>query len=957
MVNKGTLKKIRIFAASPGDVLQERARLESLIEQLNRPGEIAEQMGMTLELRDWGSRIDSLIEKDLTENGLVLKEWDLFIGILGSRFESITEKNQKAAGMYSSGTEGEFNYVYNSWKKRGHPRIRLYFCLRSMIPRDIDTGQQDRVRSFLGKIQAENQPTGFYKTFVDITTFKEFLWQDLSDYLKEVKINTLLEEGIKGIPGETGRVDNTLRQLKEGETREIAFLSVGSNIQYQSVEPQAIEKIKKMLVNYHGFVSEIIKKFKGCQIYRGIDGGAWIFWGEDVYDRAASAGIKIIKGQKDFHGNKKLNILEEPLKIRIAAHCASIEIKFPFDKMVAGPVHYVYHLEKNAAPPGTFVITDSFYNKLDNKLKERLNYEKDYENTTLYSFRETRERFRLSDNDLDNILTKVKNNIRLLLNSLEQSVTLKMDEFPVHESMRSYVETIYKNFEYFNQCFSYYFKGRPWKTLSNPGNYIKSLLREDERLLEKFEELNIELKRSDMDKPALLSIKEYVKSIRANSIPYLKFLLHQFEMQAAGEHDIDRINRDYLLEKVVYFVEADPFHEEANFVELLLTKRDLLIDYISNRSDDEWHQRLISRLWQLADFVLIEDKTVKKNRKVFPLLAEDDKKGSYFKVINRFLSGDLTPTRGEIENQFKEYRINPENSDITIVLKSLLNVHQEREIRKSIIQTIGFKNLWYIIAYLKTPLTVLVEIAEFLEEGEKDEERMKIFFDLTLLNLLNHVYGAKALTTLSSVKFLIQVFYKFDFFVETGYFSRLNDLGMRFATKAKKLKIDIEIIEDAKKKLDEYREKRNRPLKTTPGFMHELPLAIQRKLAREGHHIEYFIIHTNPFIASEVNRYINSSNIDRFLVFQNINGTLMKMLLRRKELFAKKSTVYAAMSHRKCTREFAVNHYHQLSPEELRSLADNPNINPAVRDLIKSILQKKQKAQLQKDTKIKKQQF
>ena len=94
--------------------------------------------------------------------------------------------------------------------------------------------------------------------------------------------------------------------------------------------------------------------------------------------------------------------------------CASIEILFPFNQIYARAIQYAAHIEKNAALPRTFVITDSFYNKLDNQLKEHLNYEKDFENTGLYSFRDTRERFRLSDNDLDNILTGLRAEGRLV---------------------------------------------------------------------------------------------------------------------------------------------------------------------------------------------------------------------------------------------------------------------------------------------------------------------------------------------------------------------------------------------------------------------------------------------------------------------------------------------------------------------------------------------------------------
>jgi len=940
MMNKEKLKKIRISIAAPQDVHQERACLESLIQQLNKPGELPEQMGINLELIDRGYNSDSLPGKGEIGNGPDLTEWDLFIGILWTRFDpSPGKKIREGAEAFSSAAEEEFNYVYELWKTKENPHICLYFCLRSNLPKDIDAGQLERVRLFLDKIKADNQPTGFYKTFEDINSCKELLQQDLLDYMREVNLKALLGKRIKRTPEEIQVADKTLKQLKEGEIREIVFFSVGAPIPYQSIENQAIEKIQTMLENDYHFVSGIIKQFKGCPISRDIDGGVWIFWGDNVHDRAVSAGIEIIKKQEDFKGNEQPGMLVEPLKTRIAAHCYSIDIWFPFNRMYASAIQHVSHIEKNAVPPGTFVITDYFYNKLDSQLKEKLNYEKDYENTTLYSFRETREPFRLSENDADNILNRIKNNIRFLLNSLEQSVTLKIDELLIHESMRSYVETIYEDFEYFNHYFSDYDIKGIGVTLSNPGNYIKSLLREDEHLLEKFEELNIELRRIDMDKPVLLSIKEYVKSIRTNSIPYLKYLFHQFEKQSEGEHDIDCINRDYLLEKVVDFVAADPFHEEANFVELFLTKRDLLIDYISNRSEDEWHQRLISRLWQLADFVLVEDRTAAKNQEVFPILANDDKKGNYFKVINHFLTESLYPTRAEIENQFLQLNIKPENSDIIVVLKGLLTAHQNREITTKIIQNIEFKNLWYIIAYSNTSLTVLVEIAKFLSQGEKDEDRMKVFFDLTLLNLLNHVYAAKDTKILSRVKYLIEVFYKFDFFVEAGYFSRLNDLCMRFTTKAQKF--NIEIIEDAKKRLEDESQKGEKSPNTIPGCLNELPLAIQRKLAREGYHIEYFVIHNNPNIASEANRYIITGNIDRFLAYPNINGTLMKMILRREELFGKKSTLYAATAHRKCTLEFAMSHYHHLSLKDLKSLVDNPDINPSVREFIKSKLKKR----------------
>jgi hypothetical protein len=90
--DKEKLKKIRIFAAAPQDVRREYACLESLVQQLNKPGEIAGQMGITLELISRGYHSDSLPGKGEPGNGPGLSGYDLFIGILWARFDSPREK-------------------------------------------------------------------------------------------------------------------------------------------------------------------------------------------------------------------------------------------------------------------------------------------------------------------------------------------------------------------------------------------------------------------------------------------------------------------------------------------------------------------------------------------------------------------------------------------------------------------------------------------------------------------------------------------------------------------------------------------------------------------------------------------------------------------------------------------------------------------------------------------------
>jgi len=48
-----TTRKLRIFVASPGDVAEERLRLKKVVDEMNQPNDLADQLGLTLQLLDW----------------------------------------------------------------------------------------------------------------------------------------------------------------------------------------------------------------------------------------------------------------------------------------------------------------------------------------------------------------------------------------------------------------------------------------------------------------------------------------------------------------------------------------------------------------------------------------------------------------------------------------------------------------------------------------------------------------------------------------------------------------------------------------------------------------------------------------------------------------------------------------------------------------------------------------
>jgi hypothetical protein len=296
------------------------------------------------------------------------------------------------------------------------------------------------------------------------------------------------------------------------------------------------------------------------------------------------------------------------------------------------------------------------------------------------------------------------------------------------------------------------------------------------------------------------------------------------------------------------------------------------------------------------------------------------------------LKEDSPPGKEALKERFNAFGINPGEQDIIIALKCLLIAHPKDETRKFVVENMPFKELWNIIAYSKTPLTVLREIAEHLRRPPGNADRIKVFFLLTLLCLINALFEDLRLDLLQQIKGIIEIFYEFDFFAEGRYFRRLNDLTMRFKKKAHE--DEIQIIENGRRRLEQDAAAKKDIIDKPPACLKELPPTVQRKLARGGEYLEYFCTSTNNVVADEVYRYINYNNIGRFMFISAINGKLLKKLLNKDELFQNNSAIYAALCHPKCDSDFASRYAGRLNRNLLQKIVDNRNVNSSVRNSI-----------------------
>lgn len=151
---------LKIFLSSPSDLQEERALFDSIVNEVNLL--LSKSHFVRLELMKWEK--DSI--SDMGEGGQdvinrQLKDYDIFIGIMGKRFGSPTKN-------CDSGTEEEFNIAYKKYiENPKNIKIMFYFNDSPISPSEIDIEQLKKVNDFKSLLEEK----GLYRSYKDITQF------------------------------------------------------------------------------------------------------------------------------------------------------------------------------------------------------------------------------------------------------------------------------------------------------------------------------------------------------------------------------------------------------------------------------------------------------------------------------------------------------------------------------------------------------------------------------------------------------------------------------------------------------------------------------------------------------------------------------------------------------------------------------------------------------------------
>lgn len=168
---------LKVFVASPGDVVEERQILKDVIDEFNVTWSATHNV--RLDLIKWETHSRPGFGEDAQDviSQQIGDEYDIFLGIMWGRFGSATKRGE-------SGTEQEFDRAYSRLTSSPeNVRIMFYFKDAGIPPSQTDVTQLAKVQAFKKEIASEYG--GLYHEFETTEEFRTKSRMHLSGYVQD----------------------------------------------------------------------------------------------------------------------------------------------------------------------------------------------------------------------------------------------------------------------------------------------------------------------------------------------------------------------------------------------------------------------------------------------------------------------------------------------------------------------------------------------------------------------------------------------------------------------------------------------------------------------------------------------------------------------------------------------------------------------------------------------------
>jgi hypothetical protein len=139
------MNTLRIFVASPGDVIEERDIVSMVVEELSRT--VGDILRVQLQTVRWETHAWPDIGEDAQDViNREIGDYDIFVGVMWKRFGTSTKRS-------GSGTSEEFQRAYQYFQNYQRPKIMFYFRKEDFYSDDLkEISQFKKVIQFKKKL-------------------------------------------------------------------------------------------------------------------------------------------------------------------------------------------------------------------------------------------------------------------------------------------------------------------------------------------------------------------------------------------------------------------------------------------------------------------------------------------------------------------------------------------------------------------------------------------------------------------------------------------------------------------------------------------------------------------------------------------------------------------------------------------------------------------------------------
>ena len=188
MPSERRFRKLRVFIACPGDVEDEKKRLGKVIESLQFD---AASHGFVLELAEWRQCVPDLgVPQEIIFDQLNPEAWDIFIGILWTRFGTGCGILDPETGRELTGTEAEMLKVIDMHKMHARPRVLIYRSMRAPASlKNVEGAQLGAIERFFKDCEAGGRHPAFVKFYDQPDEFERLVSEHLRKELAKVELD------------------------------------------------------------------------------------------------------------------------------------------------------------------------------------------------------------------------------------------------------------------------------------------------------------------------------------------------------------------------------------------------------------------------------------------------------------------------------------------------------------------------------------------------------------------------------------------------------------------------------------------------------------------------------------------------------------------------------------------------------------------------------------------------